>query len=34
VPVFAASLRNRIGNILISDEKAAGEAIALIERES
>ena len=34
VPVIAAALRNRIGNILISDEKAAGEAIALIERES
>jgi len=34
VPVIAAALRNHIGNILISDEKAAGGAIELIERGS
>ena len=34
VPVIAAALRNRIGNILISDEKAAGAAIGLAERGS
>lgn len=34
VPVIAAALRNRIGNILVSDEKAAAEAIERIERGS
>ena len=33
-PVIAAALRGRIGNVIISDEKAAAEAIALLERES
>jgi lsr operon transcriptional repressor len=34
VPVIAAALRSRIGNILISDEKAAGAAIEAAERGS
>lgn len=33
-PVIAAALRGKIGNVLISDEKAATEALELLERES
>ena len=31
-PVIAAALRGRIGNILVSDEKTASEALELAER--
>ena len=34
VPVITAALRSRIGNILISDEKAAGAAIEAAEHKS
>ena len=34
MPVIAAALRSRIGNILISDEKAAGAAMRRLNAKS